>query len=106
MDHNGKGIARSLNREKFYIPRNLSESYDDDVLRFRISEEDVKSRFMIDTPPSSQISTQEKHHTNTITSILLIRLFNQYFVLRVLLSLEGNPYPMLATTVMKDRSMY
>ena len=43
MDHNGKGIARSLNKEKFYIPRDLAESYDGDVLRFRIFEEDVKS---------------------------------------------------------------
>jgi hypothetical protein len=60
MEHNGKGIARSLNKEKFYIPRDLAESYDGDVLPFRISEEDVKSRFMKDTSPlpsSSQTST-------------------------------------------------
>ena len=35
-----------INKEKFYIPRDLAESYDGDVLRFRISEEDVKSSFM------------------------------------------------------------
>jgi hypothetical protein len=59
MEHNGKGIARSLNKQKLYIPRDLAESYDGDVLPFRISE-DVKSRFMKDTPPlpsSSQTST-------------------------------------------------
>ena len=51
-----------INKEKFYIPRDLAESYDGDVLRFRISEEDAKSRFMRDTPPppSSQTSTQER----------------------------------------------
>jgi len=33
MDHNGNGIARSLNKEKCYIPKDLVESYDRNVLR-------------------------------------------------------------------------
>ena len=49
-----------INKEKFYIPRDLAESYDGDVLRFRISEEDVRSRFMRDTPPPPTTSTQER----------------------------------------------
>ena len=49
-----------INKEKFYIPRDLAESYDGDVLRFRISEEDAKSRFMRDTPPPPTTSTQER----------------------------------------------
>jgi uncharacterized protein (TIGR02271 family) len=50
-----------INKEKFYIPRDLAESYDGDVLRFRISEEDVKSRYMRDTPPPpTTTSTQER----------------------------------------------
>ena len=50
-----------INKEKFYIPKDMAESYDGDVLRFRISEEDAKSRFMRDAPPpSSQTSTQER----------------------------------------------
>jgi uncharacterized protein (TIGR02271 family) len=51
-----------INKEKFYIPKDMAESYDGDVLRFRISEEDAKSRYMRDTPPppSSQTSTQER----------------------------------------------
>jgi hypothetical protein len=56
-----------INKEKFYIPRDLAESYDGNVLRFRISEEDVKSRFMRDTPPpSSQTSTQERTTTTSM----------------------------------------
>ena len=54
-----------INKEKFYIPRDLAESYDGDVLRFRISEEDVKSRYMRDTPPPpTTTSTQERTTTS------------------------------------------
>ena len=50
-----------VNKEKFYIPRDLAESYDGDVLRFRISEEDAKSRFLRDSPPpTSSESTYER----------------------------------------------
>jgi uncharacterized protein (TIGR02271 family) len=42
-----------INKDKFYIPRDLVESYDGDVLRFSITEEDAKSRFLGDSPPSS-----------------------------------------------------
>ena len=30
-----------INKEKFYIPKDRAESYDGDVLRFRISEQDL-----------------------------------------------------------------
>jgi uncharacterized protein (TIGR02271 family) len=51
-----------INKEKFYIPKDMAESYDGNVLRFRISEEDVKSKYMRDSPPppSTSISTQER----------------------------------------------
>jgi hypothetical protein len=42
-----------INKDKFYIPKNMVESYDGDVVRFSISEEDAKSRFLGDYPPSS-----------------------------------------------------
>jgi uncharacterized protein (TIGR02271 family) len=42
-----------LNKEKFYIPKNMAESYDGSVLRFNISKEEVKSRYMRDSPPST-----------------------------------------------------
>jgi uncharacterized protein (TIGR02271 family) len=48
-----------LNKEKFYIPKDVAESYDGNVLRFRISEEDVKSKYMRDSPPPAT-STQER----------------------------------------------
>jgi uncharacterized protein (TIGR02271 family) len=46
-----------LNKEKFYIPRELAESYDGNVLRFKISEDDAKNRFLTHSPPKS--STDE-----------------------------------------------
>ena len=52
-----------INKEKFYIPKDMAESYDGDVLRFRISEEDAKSRFMRDTPPPTTTSTEERTTT-------------------------------------------
>ncbi|MFL6397410.1 MAG: hypothetical protein ACJ706_09680 [Nitrososphaeraceae archaeon] len=32
-----------VNKEKFYIPIDMAESYDGDVLRFSVSENDGKS---------------------------------------------------------------
>jgi uncharacterized protein (TIGR02271 family) len=49
-----------LNKEKFYIPRDLAESYDGTLLRFRISEEDAKNRFLRDSPPSSSTAGYEE----------------------------------------------
>ncbi|MBA3977716.1 MAG: YsnF/AvaK domain-containing protein [Nitrosopumilus sp.] len=47
-----------INKDKFYIPQDLAESYDGDVLRFRISEEEVKNTYQTDSPPSQdQYST-------------------------------------------------
>ena len=40
-----------INKEKFYIPKNMAESYDGNVLRFNISKEEVRNRFMGDSPP-------------------------------------------------------
>src|SRR5918994_2663648 len=40
-----------INKEKFYIPKNMAESYDGNVLLFNISKEEVRNRFMGDLPP-------------------------------------------------------
>jgi uncharacterized protein (TIGR02271 family) len=48
-----------INKDKFYIPKDQVESYDGDVLRFKISEEDAKSRFLRDSPPSPSSSANE-----------------------------------------------
>jgi hypothetical protein len=46
-----------INKDKFYIPKDKVESYDGDVLRFGISEEHAKSRYLGDYPPSSSFSS-------------------------------------------------
>ena len=48
-----------INKEKFYIPQDQAESYDGSVLRFRLSEDEVKSRFMSDMPPPPQSFTKD-----------------------------------------------
>jgi uncharacterized protein (TIGR02271 family) len=45
-----------INKEKFYIPKDQVESYDGDTLHFRISEEEVKSKYMGEYPPASSTS--------------------------------------------------
>ena len=42
-----------INKDKFYIPKDMVESYDGEILRFSISEEDAKSRFLRDSPPTA-----------------------------------------------------
>jgi uncharacterized protein (TIGR02271 family) len=42
-----------INKQKFYIPKNMVESYDGSVLRFNISKEEAKSRFMRDSPSTT-----------------------------------------------------
>ena len=48
-----------INKEKFYIPKDMADSYDGTVLHFRISKEDAKSKYMTDSPPPAT-STQER----------------------------------------------
>src|ERR671933_739935 len=45
-----------INKDKFFIPKDMVESYDGEVLRFSITEEDAKSRFLGDSPPSPSSS--------------------------------------------------
>jgi uncharacterized protein (TIGR02271 family) len=49
-----------INKERFYIPKDMVESYDDTVLRFRISEDDAKSRFLRDSPPPQSSRTSKE----------------------------------------------
>jgi uncharacterized protein (TIGR02271 family) len=39
----------TISKEKFYIPKNMVESYDGTVLRFNISKQEARSRFMRDS---------------------------------------------------------
>jgi len=64
-----------INKEKLYIPKDQAESYDGDVLRFRISEQEL-SQFQHEPPSiwdsnnSQEITTFEKN-TNEEEHILL-----------------------------------
>jgi uncharacterized protein (TIGR02271 family) len=53
-----------INKEKFYIPKDMAESYDGNVLHFKISKEDAESRYMTDSPPAP--STQERATTSSM----------------------------------------
>ena len=62
-------VKRGLvNKEKFYIPKDQVESYDGDTLRFRISEEEVKSKYMGESPPSS-LTSKTQNTTNDRTKV-------------------------------------
>jgi uncharacterized protein (TIGR02271 family) len=57
-----------INKEKFYIPKDQAESYDGDVLRFRISQEDL-NQFQHEPPSiwdsdSTQETTTYERDTN------------------------------------------
>jgi uncharacterized protein (TIGR02271 family) len=52
-----------INKDKFYIPKDQVESYDGDVLRFKISEDDAKNRFLRDSPPQSASRTSKETTT-------------------------------------------
>jgi uncharacterized protein (TIGR02271 family) len=52
-----------INKEKFYIPKDQVESYDGDVLRFKISEDDAKSRFLRHSPPPPPSKTSKETTT-------------------------------------------
>jgi hypothetical protein len=48
-----------INKEKFYIPQDQAESYDGSILRFRISENEVMSKYMSDLPPPQSSFTKQ-----------------------------------------------
>jgi uncharacterized protein (TIGR02271 family) len=50
-----------INKEKFYIPKDQVESYDGDTLRFRVSEEEVKSKYMGEYPPQSSHTSRAQN---------------------------------------------
>lgn len=53
-----------INKEKFYIPKDRVESYDGDTLCFSISEEEAKSKYMGEYPPSSLTNDVKKTNTD------------------------------------------
>ena len=51
-----------ISKEKFYIPQSEVEGYDGDVLRFKISEDDIRSKYLGDMPPS--VSSSVDYNTD------------------------------------------
>src|ERR687884_1708434 len=58
-----------INKEKFYIPKDMVESYDGDVLRLSISEEDAKSRFLGYSPPPTTANERGRKAEETVVPI-------------------------------------
>ena len=54
-----------INKEKFYIPQNEVESYDGDVLRFKLSEDEIRSKYLGDIDPSVS-STSDNDNANYV----------------------------------------
>jgi hypothetical protein len=54
----------TINKEKFYIPKDLIEGYNGEVLYFNITEQEAKDFCMQNTPPSED---EAKHIVQTIT---------------------------------------
>jgi uncharacterized protein (TIGR02271 family) len=46
-----------INKEKFYVPQNEVESYDGNILRFKLSEEEIKNKYSGDSPPALNTDT-------------------------------------------------
>ena len=53
-----------ISKEKFYIPQSEVEGYDGDVLRFKISEDDIRSKYLDDMPPSVSSSVDGNTNNN------------------------------------------
>lgn len=62
----------TINREKFFLPKYLVQGYDGDVLRFRISEDEARNKFVRDTPPSAQ--DYSKYRTSDISKDIETRI--------------------------------
>jgi uncharacterized protein (TIGR02271 family) len=64
-----------INKDKFYIPKDMVKSYDGDVLQFKISEDEAKSRFLGDSPPSTTTANEaERKAEETVVPITEERL--------------------------------
>jgi uncharacterized protein (TIGR02271 family) len=64
-----KGV---INKEKFFIPRELAVGYNGSIIIFNISAEDANNRFLRDSPPvfsTSQFTGKDATITNDLTIV-------------------------------------
>jgi uncharacterized protein (TIGR02271 family) len=54
-----------INKERFHIPQDEVESYDGDVLRFKLSEDEIRSKYLGDIDPSVS-STSDNDNANYV----------------------------------------
>ena len=54
-----------INKERFHIPQDEVESYDGDVLRFKLSEDEIRSKYLGDVDPSVS-STSDNDNANYV----------------------------------------
>ena len=57
----------TIGKEKFYIPKSLVEGYDGVTLKFHVTEEEAKTMYMRDSPPSDE----EVQHVQIMTERLV-----------------------------------
>ena len=48
-----------INKEKFYVPQNEIESYDGNILRFKLSEEEIKRKYSQNSPLARNTNTEK-----------------------------------------------
>ncbi|MBD0360075.1 MAG: DUF2382 domain-containing protein, partial [Nitrososphaeraceae archaeon] len=66
-----------INKEKYYVPQNEVESYDGNILRFKLSEEEIKSKYSGDSPPLTRNTEKddgEEEFESTHVSLVEERL--------------------------------
>jgi uncharacterized protein (TIGR02271 family) len=54
-----------INKERFHIPQDEVESYDGDVLRFKLSEDEIRSKYLGDVDPLVS-STSDNDNANNV----------------------------------------
>jgi len=66
-----------INKEKYYIPQTEVESYDGNILRFKLSEEEIKGKYLGDSPPLTRNTgkdDQEEESESTTVPLVEERL--------------------------------
>jgi uncharacterized protein (TIGR02271 family) len=61
-----------INKEKYYIPQNEVESYDGNILRFKLSEEEIKDKYLGDSPPLTRNTGKDDEEESESTRVPLV----------------------------------
>jgi uncharacterized protein (TIGR02271 family) len=62
-----------INKEKYYIPQTEVESYDGNILRFKLSEEEIKGKYLGDSPPLTRnTGKDDQEEESESTSVPLV----------------------------------